>query len=151
MKKKLIILLALIGFGISANAQYTYYISSGKFSGSGINTICYSGRNVNSDGYDYRNRTETTNIPNVGAIPAGTYYLTDVTTSKGTNTIVLTEDYENDMYGQRSLFRIHRGGQNASKGCIIMNDENRQKIADAINKWKAGGKKDAILTLYVYE
>jgi hypothetical protein len=153
MKNILVILVALIGFSINAHAQYVYYIGSHKFVGGGINTTnAYSGRNVSSDGYNYKNRPETTNIKDIGAIPAGTYYITEVTSSKGAMTIVLSEDPVNDMHG-RSLFRIHgdKSSNNASIGCIILPRDDRQKIVNAYNAWVNGGKKGAILTLNVYE
>jgi hypothetical protein len=154
MKKIIIILIAVIGFGISASAQtYTFYISSGRFiSSEGWTTNGYSGNKINDDGYDYRNRPQQTQAKNIGAIPTGTYYIVGVTDSKGVNTIVLSQDPSNDMYG-RDNFRIHgdNSSKNASQGCIILDANARTKITNAFNKWNNRGKIDAYLTLYVYE
>jgi len=152
MKKKLLILVILFTFGITASAQYTFYISSGKFVGGGIDVKGYSGRKINDDGYNYQNRPEQTQAKNLGAIPTGTYYITGVNSSIGPNTIILTKDSENDMYG-RDGFRIHGNNSdgNASRGCIILPASERQMIVNAYNNWVNGGKKDAILSVYVAE
>jgi hypothetical protein len=127
------------------NAQSCeYYISSGKFVfPDGSSVICYSGVP------EYRNDPSAINIKFKGPIPMGAFYITDVTTSKGANTIVLRADKNNDMYGRDDDFRIHgdNSSNNASAGCIIMGPSGRQKVVDAYNKARSNG---AYLTLYVY-
>jgi hypothetical protein len=132
---------------------YTFYISSGRFTSSDgiINTTGYSGRRINDDGYDFRNRPQQTQARNLGAIPTGTYYITGVTNHPrlGPNTIILTQDPVNDMHG-RNHFRIHGDNfdNNASQGCIILDAATRQSIVNAFNRRRSN---DPILTLYVYE
>jgi len=149
VKQLFIMLVALIGFVSSANAQYTFYNSTGRFeSTEGWSVMGYSGRNVNSDGYDYRNRAESVRMIGVGVIPEGMYYIVGVNSSITSNTIVLSLDPANDMYG-RSGFRIHgdNSNNNASKGCIILDAGSRARIASAFN---SRSRNDAILTVRVY-
>jgi hypothetical protein len=149
MRKSFLTMTAIVGFTISASAQYTFYIGSGKFTGGGINATAYSGINYKADGWNLKNNPQQTMHSNQGAIPAGTYYIVGVNNSKGANTIVLSEDSRNDMYG-RNNFRIHgdNSSNNASQGCIILNADARARIAAEFNKRT---RNDAILTLFVYE
>ena len=137
-------MILVLGIAPIVNAQSCeYYISSGKFVfPDGSTTTCYSGVP------EYRNNPSAINIKNKGPIPTGAFYITDVTSSKGPNTIVLQPDGSNDMYG-RDNFRIHgdNSSNNASEGCIIMGPSGRQKVVDAYNKARSNG---AYLTLYVY-
>jgi hypothetical protein len=142
------VLFLLLGT-MGAFAQYTYYISSHKFSGGGINTTnCYAGAP------GYLNNPSYSNLQDKGPLPAGTYYITGVQqTLNGKShkdAIVLTPDSSNQMYNRHS-FLIHGGygssNQSASNGCIILEDPAlRKKIADAYNS-----SGSSVLTLYVYE
>jgi hypothetical protein len=148
MKKVFAMLVALIGFASNANAQYTYSISTGQFKSSeGWSASGYSGKKINDDGYDYRNRPQQMQARNMGAIPTGAYYIVGVNSSITSNTIVLSDDPSNDMHG-RNGFRIHgdNNNNNASQGCIILNADARAKIARTFNSLS-----DAILTVNVYE
>jgi len=143
-------LVALIGFASNANAQYNYSISTGQFKSSeGWSANGYSGHKINDDGYDYRNRPQQTQATNIGAIPAGTYYVTGVDNSITSNTVILSNDPSNDMNG-RDGFRIHgdNSSNNASRGCIILNADARSKISNSFN---SRGSNDAILTVNVHE
>jgi len=144
MKKFFLIMVAIIGFGVSANAQYKYYISTGRFVFSdGSSTTGHSGAKG-----EYRNKSQYTDVKG-GPIPVGTYYITnvknDLNGSYHLNVIVLSPDSGNNMYG-RYDFRIHGDNTDstASQGCIILSREHRQKIADDFDK---NGRR----TLTVYE
>jgi hypothetical protein len=148
MKKQILLIVVILCFAVCANAQYVYYISSGEFHfGDGTRAKGYSGYNYNSDGWNYQNQTGGTGTKNSGAIPPGTYYIKNVTSSKGPLTIVLESDRNNNMSG-RGDFRIHgdTSDSNASRGCIILNYDARSKIANAHEN-----RGSSWLTLYVYE
>ena len=157
MRKVFLTLIAIIGFGMGVNAQCVFYINSGKFKlPNGTTVSAYSGvdNSKSTDSKDqygayYRNNSENTGTKFKGAIPTGTYYITGVSSSRGPNTIILSEDPVNDMYG-RNNFRIHgdNSSGNASQGCIILDANSRQQIINEYNRLKSKGE---YLTLYVYE
>jgi len=156
MKKLFILLIAIAGFGISANAQYySYSISKHKFEGNFKGkyhirtTDAYSGYKVNDDGYNYQNQTASQSLKNAGVIPVGMYYITAITTSKGPLTFVLTDDPNQDMYG-RDNFRIHgdNSSKNASRGCIILSKSDREILAKAFAEAE---KLKEYITVFVYE
>lgn len=71
------------------------------------------------------------NKPFVGPIPQGTYDIGRATTTKGPLTLPLTPRQGTDTF-VRDLFRIHGdnscGCQSASKGCIILPRNIRERI-----------------------
>ena len=159
MKKILIILVALVSFGLSANAQCIYYINSGQFKlPDGTTVTGYSGVNNSKStdqkdqyGQYYYNNSENTNVKGKGAIPPGTYYVKGVSSSITSYTIILDKDKSNVGYNERDNdFRIHgdNSANNASKGCIILDLTSRKKIADEFNRLYSKGQ---YLILYVYE
>jgi hypothetical protein len=148
-KKILFVVAAAFVLGsVEVSAQtYTYYSQSGRFvSSEGWETSCYAGRDTGHDGYDYRNRPQGQQMAFIGPLPAGAYYITGVDNHITADTIKLTPDSSNTMYG-RDGFYIHGGGSNASRGCIVMQDGNRRvQIARAYSN--SGSR---YLTLYVYD
>lgn len=95
----------------------------------------YSGNNT------YHNIPEAQAYKNEGPIPQGECNLTDVNNHKGPNTITLSPDAANNMFG-RDNFLIHGDNSSvnftASQGCIILNPTARAAIINS-----------GITTLYV--
>jgi len=148
--KKILFFSVLFFCTVGAFAQtYTYYISSHRFTGGGIDTTnCYAGAP------GYLNNPKYCNLQDKGPLPTGTYYITGIQQTLHDKqhyyVIVLTPDSNNRMYGRHS-FLIHGGfgsnNQTASNGCIILEDRSlREKIANAYNN-----RGSSVLTLYVYE
>jgi hypothetical protein len=139
MKNKKLVIVLVLGFvigtvGVFAQ-EYYYHISSGRFEAKDGNTvlwstICYSGVTG-----IYRNNPAQTGVKNYGPIPEGTWYLTEVTQSKGPATIVLVAAQRSQLKGRDDDFRIHGDNsyEQASAGCIIMKErEYRERIARSI-------------------
>lgn len=158
--KKLVVIIIAIMFSQITYSQCTFNVSSGTFQfADGTSVKGYSGVNNSksknfSDMYGeyYYNNPEYQDVPNKGAIPCGTYYITGYRNDSrlGKYTIILSQDSANDTYGSRSAFRIHgdNSDNNASQGCIILGIDARIKIAQEFDRAKSRGE---VLTLYVYE
>jgi len=130
----------------SVFAQFVYVISTGLFyeidlregaNGMLWSCKCYSGAP------GYVNDVNKIHRENLGPIPIGIYFITDVKHkndgAKTDNTIVLTPSIFNIMYGRKD-FQIHgdRAGSDygknlASTGCIIMDEPYRQKVISSRN------------------
>ncbi|UJR17040.1 hypothetical protein I4U23_003938 [Adineta vaga] len=104
-----------------------YYQSTGIFITS--DGTSYSGYSGNGEGL---NNPAKESVRCVGPIPKGEYTVTSSNTSKGPTTLVLTPATSNTMY-DRSGFLIHGDNKkkdySASKGCIIVGPDARQKIS----------------------
>ncbi len=156
MKRIAIFMMMFIISQISFS-QCTYYVSSGIFKfPDGSFAQGYSGfNNTKSDdvrdlyGQYYYNNAENPDVQDRGSIPCGTYYITGCDNSIGPYTLILSQDESTNTYG-RNGFRIHgdNSSHNASRGCVILDREAREKIALEYENAKNQGR---VLTLYVYE
>ena len=157
LMRRISILIMAIIFGQATYSQCTYYVSSGVFKFPDGSTVQgYSGfNNTRSDdvrdlyGQYYYNSVDNSDVPDRGSIPCGTYYITGCDNSIGPYTLILSQDGATNTYG-RNGFRIHgdNSSHNASRGCIILGKEAREKIAHEYENAKNQGR---VLTLYVYE
>jgi len=107
-----------------------YYQSSGELHlDRGVILYGHSGVKGLSNNPDAQDRI------NEGSIPRGKYemnFRTSAYQNKGTYVIFLKPHPGNEMHG-RDAFLIHRGGENASTGCIIIDsEEDRKKIVARI-------------------
>lgn len=124
--------LILLLSGVTAHAEdkeYVYAQKTGKFSLDGKELATgYSGKG------DGKNNPDKEGVRNVGPIPAGKYQLSKPREYKGMkNCFDVTPDGHNAL--GRTEFLIHGDSKKnpgaASEGCIILEPEIRQKIADS--------------------
>ena len=117
---------------------YTYSISSGSFTSSdGWSATGYAGGGSVAQGdvfnRTHKNNPNSTSITNFGPLPAGVYTITGYHHTITTNTIILNPTFSTN----RTLLRIHGDSRanpgQASRGCIILGPNERQRIVDALN------------------
>ena len=146
------LLLLVIGVGsVFAQSKPTYYYSiySGTFSSSeGWSASGYAGGGSVAEGdvfnATHKNNPGSTSITNFGPLPAGRYTITGYHHTITENTIILRPEFSTN----RTLLRIHGDSRSnpgrASRGCIVIGPNERQKIVDAFNR-------HGQLTLVVHE
>ena len=155
--KRIALLIMVITISQITYSQCVYYVSSGIFQfPDGSTAQGYSGvNNSKSDdakdmyGQYYHNSVEGSSVQAHGTIPCGTYYITGYDNSISPYTLTLNPDISTNTYG-RVGFKIHgdNSSHNASRGCIILGKEAREKIVKEFEDEKSRGR---FLTLHVYE
>jgi hypothetical protein len=131
--------------GSNSGITYYYSISTGSFSSRPSDSwpTCYSGGGAASKRpfiNEHKNNPNSTGISDYGPIPTGTWYIVgyyEHHPQLGRYAIMLSPS---PGVTNRSDFLIHGDNSStvgqSSDGCIIMNGEdNRKKIADAIDKY----------------
>jgi len=117
--------------------MWTYVQKSGELFQDGRHeAFGYSGHDDPITGQQGKNNPDLQNVHDIGPIPVGRYAIgnPEDTVKHGPFVLPLTPDASNEMFG-RSEFLIHGdkigAPGTASQGCIIMDREVRDDVADS--------------------